>query len=93
MQLAGCGCRVRTVWSTVNRHAAGSTNAFPTIMIKLDHATSLGNPFLVDEIQCFQEGHLRFNLIGNMDFKVARGFRTILHPDTKGDLHVSGSSW
>ncbi|HTD15471.1 MAG TPA: hypothetical protein VK673_09840, partial [Chthoniobacterales bacterium] len=48
--------------TTVNHDSALATNAFATVMIKLDRSLSLPDQPIIQEIQHFKDGHIRTNI-------------------------------
>ena len=86
MQLAQGGFPFRAVGPAVDHGAAHAADPFPAIMVKGNGLLALQGEPLIDNVQHFQEGGVRRNILGLVGFQAARRLRPGLPPDFQGEI-------
>ena len=88
VQLAGRGTTVRTVRLTVDHHSAGSTNSFPAIVVERDGLFPFGDQLFVQDVEHFEEGHIRGNAADGIGLQTTRLLWASLSPDLQREVQV-----
>lgn len=73
--------------TAVDDHTAGSTDAFAAIMLERNGVFSFCNEPLVEDIEHFEETHVRAYIVELVCFKSPGDVRPCLTPDVESQFH------
>ena len=88
VQLAGGGAFLAAVGNAIDDERAGAADAFPAVGVERDRFPAARDELLIDDIEHFQERHVRDDVLGFVDLEAAGRARVLLAPDLEDEIHL-----
>ena len=92
VKLASGGRMVRTVRHTVDDERAHATDTFAAVVVEGEAFLALLHLFFVHDVQHFQEGHVRRNIVDLDSFELSLGLGILLTPNLQSQIQSAADA-